>query len=101
MEDKKEGWQKEFSALRHIVVMAMSLLRSGVGKAKAAKNHVDESLEKVRAKSWASPLVMVLEVSSKVVSAVEGFVPTSRLGICQKIYTTQFLGKRILHTENA
>ena len=24
----------------------------------------------------------------------------SRLGICQKIYTTQFLGKRILHTEN-
>ena len=25
----------------------------------------------------------------------------SRLGICQKIYTTQFLGERILHTENA
>ena len=25
----------------------------------------------------------------------------SRLGICQKIYTTQFSGERILHTENA
>ena len=25
----------------------------------------------------------------------------NRLGICQKIYTTQFSGKRILHTENA
>ena len=24
-----------------------------------------------------------------------------RLGICQKIYTTQFSGERILHTENA
>ena len=24
-----------------------------------------------------------------------------RLGICQKIYTTQFTGKRILHTKNA
>merc|ERR1711962_682393 len=62
------------SALRHIVVMATSLLRSGVGKAKAAKNHVDESLEKVKAKSWASPLGKALEVSSKVVGAVEGFV---------------------------
>ena len=25
----------------------------------------------------------------------------TRLGICQKIYTTQFSGERILHTENA
>ena len=25
----------------------------------------------------------------------------ARLGICQKIYTTQFSGARILHTENA
>ena len=25
----------------------------------------------------------------------------SRLGICQKIYTTQFLGEKILHTQNA
>ena len=24
-----------------------------------------------------------------------------RLGICQKIYTTQFSGEKILHTENA
>ena len=28
-------------------------------------------------------------------------VTLARLGICQKIYTTQFSGKRILHTENA
>ena len=27
-------------------------------------------------------------------------IPPSRLGICQKIYTTQFSGERILHTEN-
>ena len=27
--------------------------------------------------------------------------PVIRLGICQKIYTTQFSGERILHTENA
>ena len=27
--------------------------------------------------------------------------PVSRLGICQKIYTTQFSGEKILHTENA
>ena len=25
----------------------------------------------------------------------------ARLGICQKIYTTEFPGERILHTENA
>ena len=59
--------------------MATSLLRSGVGKAKAAKNHVDESLEKVRAKPWASPLGKALEVSSKVVGAVEGFVPGANI----------------------
>ena len=29
------------------------------------------------------------------------FPPPPRLGICQKIYTTQFSGERILHTENA
>ena len=28
-------------------------------------------------------------------------IPTLRLGICQKIYTTQFSGEKILHTENA
>merc|ERR1711962_264710 len=67
------------SALRHIVVMATSLLRSGVGKAKAAKNHVDESLEKVRSKSWATPLGKALEVSSKVVGAVDGFLPGANI----------------------
>ena len=55
--------------------MATSFLRSGLGKAKAAKSHVDESLEKVRAKPWASPLGKALQASSKVVGAVEGFVP--------------------------
>jgi len=28
-------------------------------------------------------------------------IALNRLGICQKIYTTQFTGKRILHTKNA
>ena len=28
-------------------------------------------------------------------------IQRNRLGICQKIYTTQFSGERILHTENA
>ena len=32
---------------------------------------------------------------------VEGSHPGIRLGICQKIYMTQFSAKRILHTENA
>ena len=59
--------------------MATSLLRSGVGKAKAAKNQVDESLEKVRSKSWATPLGKALEVSSKVVGAVDGFLPGANI----------------------
>ena len=36
----------------------------------------------------------------KVSASGATFVP-NRLEICQKIYTTQFSGKRILHTENA
>ena len=48
--------------------MASSLLRSG-----------REGLEKVRAKPWASPLGKALEVSSKVVGAVEGFVPGANI----------------------
>ena len=30
-----------------------------------------------------------------------GYSGDLRLGICQKIYTTQFSGGKILHTENA
>ena len=48
--------------------MASSLLSSG-----------REGLEKVRAKPWASPLGKALEVSSKVVGAVEGFVPGANI----------------------
>ena len=51
------------------------MLRSGLNKAKRAKNHVDEALEKVRAKPWAEPLGKALQASSKIVGAVDGFVP--------------------------
>ena len=44
----------------------------------------------------------------KIVAIGESFVEIMllvrdvlRLGICQKIYTTQFSGERILHSENA
>ena len=41
-------------------------------------------------------------VSSQVNSLLSGLTPpVDRLEICQKIYTTKFLGERILHTENA
>ena len=42
--------------------MASSLLKSGVAKAKKAKDHVEEGLEKVRAKPWATPLGKALQV---------------------------------------
>ena len=42
--------------------MASSLLKSGVSKAKKAKDHVEEGLEKVRAKPWATPLGKALQV---------------------------------------
>ena len=51
------------------------MLRSGMNRAKRAKNHVDEALEKVRAKPWAEPLGKALQASSKIVGAVDGFVP--------------------------
>ena len=58
------------------------MLRSGFNKAKRAKNHVDiveEGLEKVRSKPWAEPLGKALEVSSKIVGAVDGFVPGANI----------------------
>ena len=51
------------------------MLRSGLNKAKKARNHVDEALDKVRAKPWAEPLGKALQASSKIVGAVDGFVP--------------------------
>ena len=42
--------------------MASSMLKSGVAKAKKAKDHVEEGLEKVRAKPWATPLGKALQV---------------------------------------
>ena len=47
--------------VRH-AIMASSLLKSGVAKAKKAKDHVEEGLEKVRAKPWATPLGKALQV---------------------------------------
>ena len=58
--------------------MASSMLKSGVAKAKKAKGHVEEGLEKVRAKPWAAPLGKALQVSSKIVGAVDGFVPGAK-----------------------
>ena len=57
--------------------MATSLLRSGL--VKRAKNHVEEGLEKVRAKPWAEPLGKALEVTGKIVGAVDGFVPGANI----------------------
>ena len=59
--------------------MASSILRSGVDKAKRAKNYVEEGLEKVRAKPWATPLGQALAVSGKIVGAVDGFVPGANI----------------------
>ena len=61
-----------------MVKMASSLLKSGVAKAKKAKDHVEEGLEKVRAKPWATPLGKALQVSGKIVGAVDGFVPGAK-----------------------
>ena len=58
--------------------MASSFLKSGVDKAKTTKDHVQEGLEKVRAKPWAEPLGKALEVSGKIVGAVDGFVPGAK-----------------------
>ena len=58
--------------------MASSLLKSGVSKVKKAKDHVEEGLEKVRAKPWATPLGKALQVSGKIVGAVDGFVPGAK-----------------------
>ena len=55
------------------------MLRSGFNKAKRAKNHVEEGLEKVRSKPWAEPLGKALEVSSEIVGAVDGFVPGANI----------------------
>ena len=59
--------------------MGTLLLRSGLSKAKRAKNHVEEGLEKVRAKPWAEPLGKALEASGKIVGAVDGFVPGANI----------------------
>ena len=59
--------------------MASSILRSGLDKAKRTKNHIDEGLEKVRAKPWATPLGKALEVSGKIVGAVDTFVPGANI----------------------
>jgi len=50
-----------------------------LSKAKRAAGHVEEGLEKVRAKPWAQPLGKALEVSGKIVGAVEGLVPGANI----------------------
>ena len=55
------------------------MLRSGLGKAKKAKEHAEEGLEKVRAKPWAEPLGKALRISGKIAGAVEGLVPGANI----------------------
>ena len=45
------------------------------GLCKRVKDHVEEGLEKVRAKPWATPLGKALETSGKILGFVDGFVP--------------------------
>ena len=59
--------------------MALSILKSGLGKAKKAKEHVEEGLEKVKAKPWAEPLGKALRISGKIAGAVEGFAPRANI----------------------
>ena len=77
--------------------MASSLLQSGLGRAaKAAKDHVNDSLDKVRERPWAIQLGKALETSSKVVGAVEDFVPGAKL-----IGGALSLGATLFHPENS
>ena len=54
------------------------MFKSGVKKAQKAKDHVEEALEKVRTKPWATPLGKALKVSGDIVEAVDGFVPGAK-----------------------
>ena len=77
--------------------MASLLLESSIGRAaKAAKDHVNGSLEKVRERPWAIQLGKALETSSKVVGAVEDFVPGAKL-----IGGALSFGATLLNPENA
>ena len=48
--------------------MTSLLLKSGAPKAKKAKDHVEEDLEKLRAKPWATPLGKALQVREDISS---------------------------------
>ena len=52
-----------------------SYMREAKTKALSAKTHVDDTLEKIRKKPWAEPLGKTLEVSSKIVEGIGGFLP--------------------------
>ena len=80
-----------------IIQMASFLMESSVGRAaKAAKDHVNDSLEKVRERPWAIQLGKALETSSKVVGAVEDFVPGAKL-----IGGALSFGATLLNPENS
>ena len=55
---------KSTATLTHPKSSGGSLLKSSVAKAKKAKDHVEEGLEKVRAKPWATPLGKALQVKN-------------------------------------
>ena len=77
--------------------MASSLLESSIRRAaKAAKDHVNDSLDKVRERPWAIQLGKALETSSKVVGAVEDFVTGAKL-----IGGALSFGATLLNPENS
>ena len=55
------------------------MFKSGLNKAQKAKDHVEEALEKVRAKPWATPLGKALKVSGNIVEAFDSLVPGAKL----------------------
>ena len=55
-----------------------SKIKKVVSQVKKAKDHVEEGLEKVRAKPRATPLGKTLQTSGKIVGAVGGFVPGAK-----------------------
>ena len=52
-----------------------SYMRAAKKNVFSAKNHVDETLEKIQKKRWAEPLGKTLEVTGKIVEGVGSFVP--------------------------
>ena len=55
-----------------------AMFKSGMNKAQEAKDHVEEALEKVRAKPWATPLGKALKVSGNIVDSFDSLFPGAK-----------------------